>query len=164
LTPIPENEVNDPQSPTVPLINRHIVTPTAPPRRLQTESDFSSDFKYPISNMSRASLAMSFIPNQLAIVEHVHQSKLPILLAGEIDPAVMRTFELGCLDFFDSKEIKEEDQVQKILGCFRDNQICDWISGDCNRLLTLFFPDFMAELHANYLDHDWEPTVHRCNG
>jgi len=62
---------------------------------------------------------MSFISNQLTIVEHVHQSKSPMLLTGEIDPAVMCMFELGCLDFFDSKEIKEEDQVQKILGCFR---------------------------------------------
>lgn len=104
---------------------------------------------------------MSFIPNQLAVVEHIHQSKSPILLAGEIDPAVMRTFELGCLDFFDCKEIKEGDQVRKILGCFRDTRIRDWINGDRNRLLTLSFADFMTELRANYLDPDWEPTVRR---
>jgi hypothetical protein len=54
---------------------------------------------------------MSFIPNQPAVVEHVHQSKSLVLLAGEIDPAVMHTFELGCLDFFDCKEIKDEGQV-----------------------------------------------------
>jgi hypothetical protein len=104
---------------------------------------------------------MSFIPNQLAVIEHMHQSKSLILLAGEIDPAVMRTFELGCLDFFDCKEIKDNDQVHKILGCFRDSRICDWISGDCNRLLTLSFAEFMAELRANYLDPDWEPTIRR---
>ena len=102
---------------------------------------------------------MSFISNQLTIVEHVHQSKSPMLLTGEIDPAVMCMFELGCLDFFDSKEIKEEDQVQKILGCFRGTWIHDWISGDHNRLLTLSFPDFMTKLHTNYLDPDCEPTI-----
>jgi hypothetical protein len=159
LTPIPESEDNDPQSPTAALINTHIVTPTALPLCLRTESDSSSDFEYPISSTNRASLAMSFIPNQLAVVEHVHQSKSPVLLAGEIDPAVMHMFELGCLDFFDSKEIKEEDQVWKILGCFRDTRIHDWISGDRSRLLTLSFPDFMTKLCANYLDPDWEPTV-----
>jgi len=89
---------------------------------------------------------MSFIPNQLTVMEHIHQSKSPILLAGEIDPAVMQTFELGCLDFFNCKEIKEGDQVHKILGCFRDTRICDWINGDHNRLLTLSFADFMTEL------------------
>jgi hypothetical protein len=104
-------------------------------------------------------LAMSFVSNQIAFVEHIHQSKSPVLLAGKIDPAIMHTFELGCLDFFDCKEIKEEDQVWKILGCFRDSQIHDWISGDHNCLLTLSFTDFMAELRANYLDPDWEPTV-----
>ena len=89
---------------------------------------------------------MSFIPNQLAVVEHVHQSKSPVLLAGEINPAVMQTFELSCLNFFDCKETKEEDQVHKILDCFRDTRIRDWINRDCNRLLTLFFTDFMTEL------------------
>lgn len=131
------------------------------PRRRQPDSDSSSDYEYFASHTTRASLAMSFIPNQLAVVEHVHQSKSPILLAGEIDPAVMCTFELGCLDFFDCKEIKDNDQVRKILGCFRDSRIHDWISGDCNRLLTLSFTEFMAELRANYLDPDWEPTVRR---
>jgi len=61
-------------------------------------------------------LTMSFIPNQLAIVEHVHQSKLPMLLTGDIDPAVMHTFKLGCLDFFDCKEIKAGDQFEKSSG------------------------------------------------
>jgi len=138
----------------------HTTTPIASPHQHQPESNSSSDYKYFTSHTTRTSLTMSFIPNQLAVVEHVHQSKSPILLAGEINLAVMCTFELGCLDFFDCEEIKADDQVQKILGCFRDSRICDWISGDCNWLLTLSFTNFMVKLRANYLDPDWEPMVH----
>jgi hypothetical protein len=157
LTPITEADDNDEHTP----IFMHIVTATTLPRPSHNNSDSSSDYEYFTSHISRTSFLMSFVPNQVAMVEHVHQLKSPILLAGEIDPTVMHTFELGCLDFFDCKEVKEGDQVRKILSCFRDSCIRDWISGDCNRLLTLSFSDFMAELRANYLDPDWEPTVHR---
>lgn len=76
------------------------------------------------------------------ILQYVFHSKpacccgacTPIKIA---DPAVMCKFELGCLDFFDCKEIKEDNQVCKILGCFRDSQIHDWISSNHNRWLTL---------------------------
>lgn len=159
LTLIPEGDNNDTQTPTAPPTAVHTVTSTTSSHCAQIDSDSSSDFDYPISYTNHHSHIMSFIPNQMATVEHIHQSKSPILLAGEIDPAVMQTFELGCLDFFNCKEIKEEDQVHKILSCFRDTQIPDWISGDHNRLLKLLFADFMTELRANYLDPDWEPMV-----
>ena len=160
LTPITETDDSDSHTLAQPVTVAHIVAPK-PPHHTQIDSDSSSDFEYPCFHTNYAVPSMSFIPNQVAIVEHIHQSKSPTLLAGEIDPAVMRTFELGCLDFFDCKEIKEEDQVRKILGSFRDTRIRNWISGDRNRLLTLSFSDFMSELRANYLDPDWEPTVRR---
>ena len=160
LTPIPETDDSDSQTPAQLPTVTHIVASNSPPCP-QIDSDSSSDLDYPCFRTKYTALSMSFIPNQIAVVEHIHQSKSPTLLAGEIDPAVMRTFELGCLDFFDCKGIKEEDQVRKILGSFRDTRIRDWISGDRNRLLTLSFADFMSEMRANYLDPDWEPTV-RC--
>ena len=88
----------------------HTATHTAVPRHCQPDSDSSSNYEYFASHTTHTSLAMSFIPNQLAVVKHVHQSKLLILLAGKIDSVVMHTFELWCLDFFDCKEIKDEDQ------------------------------------------------------
>ena len=160
LTLIPDSDDNDEQTPEL----AHTTTPPVLLPCHQSNSDLSSDYEYYTSHPTRVLLAMSSIPNQIAAVEHlhVHQSKSPILLAGEIDPVVMCMFKLGCLDFFNSKEIKEDDQVCKILGCFRDSQIHNWISRDCNQLLTLSFPDFMAELRANYLDPDLELTICHC--
>lgn len=107
LTAIPENEDNDLVSPALQPTFTHIVAPTTAPHHPQIESDSSSDFKYPIASTNRYSFTMLFIPNQLAIVEHIHQSKSPVLLAGKIDLAIMHMVELGCLHSFDCKEIKE---------------------------------------------------------
>jgi len=66
------------------------------------------------------------------------------------------------MNFFGEKDMKEEDQVHKILGAFCDTHICTWIGGDCAGILTLSFSTFTTELHSNYLDLDWVPVVHCC--
>lgn len=69
---------------------------------------------------------MSFVPNQVAMVEHLHQSKSPVL-TGDINTQVMWDFELCCMNFFGEKDVKEEDQICKILGVFHDIHILtDW--------------------------------------
>jgi hypothetical protein len=59
----------------------HMATPPRPPHCHLSKSESSSNYEYYIFHPNRASLAMSFISNQIASVEHIHQSKSPVLLS-----------------------------------------------------------------------------------
>ena len=95
----------------------------------------------------------------VAECEQIHSSKSPILTAGDVTPKVLQSFELACLDYFTEKNVPEGEQVRKILGCFHDNRIRDWVRGDCLHLLRLTFDDFMVELREGYLASDWVNTI-----
>jgi hypothetical protein len=98
------------------------------------------------------------MPSQLrdASVEQDSPSKVPLLLPGDISPAVMREYEYACLGYFDTKDIGPEKQVQKILAGLRDTRIQDWVSINREHLLGLTFAAFMAEFKSLYLPKDWE--------
>jgi hypothetical protein len=98
------------------------------------------------------------MPPQLrtASVEQDSPSKVPLLLPGDILPAVMCEYEYACLGYFDTKDVGANKQVQKILTGLRDTRIQDWVSINRKRLLALMFPAFMMEFKSLYLPKDWE--------
>jgi hypothetical protein len=61
-------------------------------------------------------------------VEQDSPSKVPLLLPGDISPAIMREYEYTCLGYFDTKDIVPEKQVRKILVGLRDTRVQDWVS------------------------------------
>jgi hypothetical protein len=101
------------------------------------------------------------VTNNRASVVHDSASRPPTLLAGDITPEVMRSFELACLGYFDNKDVEDNKQVRKILSCIQDPRIIDWIGTERDRLLTLSFAQFMAEFRARYLDKHWEELTRR---
>ena len=92
----------------------------------------------------------------MATVEQSSPSKVPILTAGDISPAVMCQFEHACLNYFIHKKIVADDQVPIILGSLLDHHVTDWISADRDRIVALPFVAFMIEFKTNYLAEDWE--------
>ncbi|KAF8240451.1 hypothetical protein L208DRAFT_1232757 [Tricholoma matsutake] len=102
---------------------------------------------------------MSQPTSSVAFVDQSSPSKPPILHARDISPAIMHDFEHGCKTYFEHKQVDEKDHVCKILGCFRDDHIRDWIHGDCDCILQLGFTEFMADMCQNYLDPDWEDNI-----
>jgi hypothetical protein len=97
----------------------------------------------------------------MATVEQSSPSKVPILTAGDISPAVMRQFEHGCKNYFIHKKIIADDQVSLIIGGIIDSRVSDWISADRDRLIGLSFDAFMTDFRANYLAEDWEEDTLR---
>ena len=83
-------------------------------------------------------------------------SKCPSITAGDISVEVMFEFEKGARKYFNNKEIPEDKQVKKILDCFDDHRIADWISIHRECLEVFTFPEFMSELHSLYLQPLWE--------
>jgi hypothetical protein len=95
----------------------------------------------------------------LAVLEHYVPSKVPVLSAGDLNPAVMRAYENTCLGYFEHKDIMPEKQVRKILSGLHDTWIQDWISVNCTRVIQLTFPAFMTEFRVVYLPEDWEEVT-----
>ena len=98
--------------------------------------------------------------SKFATVEQDSPSRPPILTAGDVTPAVMRSFEMACFGYFEHKDITEDKQVRKILAGMQDTRIQDWISVDRDHFLGLSFANFMTEFHAGYLPEDWEAITH----
>jgi len=95
----------------------------------------------------------------MATIEQSSLSKVPILMAGDISPAIMRQFEHGCKNYFVHKKIIVDDHVPLIIGSIQDNHVSNWISVDRDHLIGLSFDMFMVDFHANYLAEDWEEDM-----
>jgi hypothetical protein len=88
----------------------------------------------------------------MASVEQNSPSKVPILTAGNISPAVMRQFEHACKNYFIHK---------KIIGGILDDRVTDWIIAERKCLIALSFDVFMMDFRQNYLAEDWEEDTLR---
>ncbi|KAG6874776.1 hypothetical protein C0992_006595 [Termitomyces sp. T32_za158] len=87
-------------------------------------------------------------------------TKPPVVSEGDLTPETIKEFEHACLDFFDNKEVKPEDQVRRVLVSFKDHRLRNWISANREQLHKLSFSDFLTELKSKYLPHDWESKLH----
>jgi hypothetical protein len=99
--------------------------------------------------------------SNLTYVEQSVPSKVPLLHPGDISPIVMREYEDACTGYFDHKSIAEDKQVRMIAAGLKDMRIHDWFSADHACLCSLTFLDFLVEFRRNYLEDDWEETMHR---
>ena len=88
-------------------------------------------------------------------------SKAPVLMGGDVTPAIMMKFEIACHNFFESKSVPAEKQVMFILPRIKDFHICNWIATDHATIVALPFISFMTQLCKNSLHPDWEDHV--CN-
>ena len=96
-------------------------------------------------------------PNNVPLATLIQEgSKCPTVTAGDISVEVMHDFEKAAQKFFNNKDIGEDKQVSKILDCFDDHRIADWVEVDRDHLIEMTFPAFMTELHWLYLQPLWE--------
>ena len=86
-------------------------------------------------------------PNSVPLATLIQEgSKCPTVTAGDICVKVMHDIEKAAQKFFNNKDISDNKQVSKILDCFDDHQITDWVEVDRDRLIEMTFPAFMTEL------------------
>ena len=92
---------------------------------------------------------------------HLVVTRPPQLSNGDITPKSVKDFENHCLNYFVNAKggIEDNLKVSRILGCFENDLVNDWISVNCERFTTLTFPEFMVEFRARWLPHDWEQSV-----
>ena len=96
-----------------------------------------------------------------AVSTHLLVTRPPQLSNGEISPKSVKDFENHCLNYFVNAKggIEDEVKVARILGCFENDLVNDWISVNREHFTTLSFPDFMTEFRARWLPHDWEQSL-----
>ena len=95
--------------------------------------------------------------NGEAIAMHPALSHPPKLSKGRITPNIIRDFENHAENFFMNAKhgVLDNKKVTRILGCFKDRLVNDWISVNCKRLHTLEFEQFMDEFCSHWLLKTW---------
>ena len=126
-----------------------------------TSSNSESDYfiKKPAYTNKKPTYTHPNMSSNIAAVEHLTSKHCPVLTAGDISPKVLVDLMDAHNEYFLAKEIADADKVKKILGGFRCMHIRDWISCECECLVTLSYVEFMSKLRKNYLPLDWEDSV-----
>ncbi|KIO09532.1 hypothetical protein M404DRAFT_22030 [Pisolithus tinctorius Marx 270] len=105
-------------------------------------------------------IVMSSTQSQMVRCENTTPGKTPpFLTAGDITPEGLRSWELGCENYFRLKSVAEDVQVAKVVGHLLDPHIQDWISNNGSRLTALTFSEFMEEVRTYWLPSDWAEAI-----
>ncbi|KAG2072905.1 hypothetical protein BDR04DRAFT_1116616 [Suillus decipiens] len=88
-----------------------------------------------------------FSASKIAHVEQSAASKPPFLTLGEVMPEALRSWEIGCYQFFMHKNIPEEDM--------------DWYLTNQEEIDVMMFKEYMAKVCHLWLSLGWVDTV-RC--
>ncbi|KAJ7242633.1 hypothetical protein C8J57DRAFT_1557450, partial [Mycena rebaudengoi] len=75
-----------------------------------------------------------------------------------LTPITLDDFFTACRHYFRNKRIEADDQVSAILGGFEDQRVKNWLrpKAENERVLTLTFDEFIAEVRTRFLPDDWE--------
>jgi hypothetical protein len=121
-------------------------------------SDSDSDKSTTYTQQKPAYIYQKMSPTT-ATIEHAITKHCLIITGRDLTPQTLLLAENVFNKFFIAKTIAGEDQVKMILGAFKDVHIRDWITTDCQCLLTLTFEKFIEELQINFLPSDWVKTI-----
>jgi hypothetical protein len=139
---------------------RNSPSPSPPPSPSDSSSSASET---PSATVRKRNRIMS-TNKGMAYVEQSAPSKPPILYPGDVSPEILLEFEIGCIGYFDTKEIAPDRQVRKIIAGLKDSRMRDWITTDHERILELSFEEFFVELRSLFLDPNWEELTCREMG
>ncbi|KAG1854083.1 hypothetical protein C8R48DRAFT_610217 [Suillus tomentosus] len=88
-------------------------------------------------------------------------TKPPFLTPGDFTPEILRTWEMGCQQFFIHKEVPVAEQVGKVAWGMQEPPVQEWYLNDQDRLNRLTLEAYMKEVRAYWLPSDWA-DVTRC--
>ncbi|KAH9023237.1 hypothetical protein EDB85DRAFT_331713 [Lactarius pseudohatsudake] len=118
-----------------------------------TSSDDSDDDYFPYT-AQRPNTS----EHKLAVSNHPVITRPPRLSDGDILPKAVRNFENHCQNYFINAKggVADDEKVARILSCFENCLVNDWIVEDRGRLINLTFEQFMAEFRTTWLPLHWE--------
>lgn len=93
--------------------------------------------------------------SKVARVDQPALTKPPFLTPGDITPEALRSWEMGCRQYFKHKNVPSDEQVGKVAWGMQEPLIQDWYLNDQERMDELTFTEYMAEVRAYWLPMDW---------
>ncbi|KAF9219916.1 hypothetical protein BS17DRAFT_769643 [Gyrodon lividus] len=81
--------------------------------------------------------------------------KAPVITMGNLTPEALRSWEMGCKQYFLHRSVAAAEQVHKVAWNLHDTQIQDWYINNNERLNGLSFADFIAKVHDCWLPSNW---------
>ena len=101
------------------------------------------------------------MPGQTAIVTQLDMRHPPTVSEGDITPQVVSDFEYSAKMFFVNAKggVTDDQKVARVLGCFMDALVRDWVDCEMNTLIALSFPDFMKTFRERWLSPNWEHEI-----
>ncbi|KIK36858.1 hypothetical protein CY34DRAFT_93677, partial [Suillus luteus UH-Slu-Lm8-n1] len=99
--------------------------------------------------------------SKIARTEQPSASKPPFLTVGEVTPEALRSWEMGCTQFFMHKDVAENEMVKKVAWGMQDPRIQDWYLVNRKEIDELTFDEYMAEVRRVWLPTGWADTVRR---
>ncbi|KAG1718917.1 hypothetical protein EDD22DRAFT_792022, partial [Suillus occidentalis] len=94
-----------------------------------------------------------------ARVDQPAPTKPPFLTPGDITPEVLRTWEMGCRQYFKHKAVPADEQVGKVAWGMQEPAIQEWYLNDQERMDKLTFDAYIAEVRAYWLPWDWADST-----
>ena len=94
--------------------------------------------------------------SSFAVVEAQNPKVPPTLLPSKVTPEILHRWERACKEFFRTKHIVEDTQVELVLYQLEDIDIVEWAEADEAALVALTFMDFMDKLREQVLEKDWD--------
>ena len=149
--PLPPASESTPLPPVVP----------SPPSSPHTASSSSDESSIEIHTTVPRKRPVNMSDNKEAIASHLALSRPPHLSKGKITPNNVREFENHCENYYMNAKggVQDGQKVTKILGCFENPLVNDWILVNRSRLRTLTFEEFMVEFRQRWLARNWEEDV-----
>ena len=95
----------------------------------------------------------------LAQIQQSSSKVPPILTEGTIMPEMLHRWERACLNYFQHKKIKSDEQVEDILFEIKDLRLSRWVEARESSLKAMPFAEFMAELREEALEPNWARTL-----
>ena len=130
--------------------------PAIPPVDPLSSSDDSSSDDYPAPTPRPHTTMLSY-----ATIVHSNVTQPPQMTDGTITPGVIQEFKQCTKCFFLNAKggITEQQKVIRLLGCFANPLVRDWIAMKHATLGALTFTKFMEAFRKCWLPSNWEDTT-----
>ena len=131
-----------------------VSTPTPAPDTNLSSSDESDNEPLP----TRYPTVM---PGQKATIVHLNIARAPTMLDGVITPDAVCEFEQCANHFFLNAKggVTEEQKVTRLLGCFKNSLVRDWMAVEETKLVAMTFKEFMKAFRKRWLPKNWESDM-----
>ncbi|OJT06787.1 hypothetical protein TRAPUB_2361 [Trametes pubescens] len=83
----------------------------------------------------------------------------PILCDGKITPSALNKWELGCMQYFQEKDIEEDKMVRRAGGGIANEVVRDWYINDYERHNSMTWDAFLAAVRSRFLPKGWASSI-----